>query len=110
MRNRNNRIVFYLDDDELKELAINVKKSGHSREDYIRSVLLGYVVKEAPPVDYYTILARLSREGANLNQLIITARTLGFIDTPKLEKLMKEIRSTNQMLWDAFTEKKDGGH
>ena len=110
MRTRNNRIVFYLDDDELKIIATNVKKSGHSRGDYIRSVLLGYVVKEAPPVDYYTILARLSREGANLNQLIITARTLGFVDTPKLEQLRKDIYATNQMLWDAFTDQKDGGH
>ena len=110
MRNRNSRIVFYLNDDELKTLNSNLRKTTHSREAYIRSVLSGCVVKEAPPADYYTILSKISRESANLNQLLVVARTKGFIDTPRLEKLISEIRSTNQMLWDTFTEKKDGSN
>jgi len=104
MRNRNHRIVFYLNDDEYNRLITNVAKSKYSREAFIRSVLDGYVVKEAPPVDYYKMLSKISREGANLNQLLLIARTKNFIDTPKLETLLEEIRSTNKMLWTTFAE------
>ena len=110
MRSRNNRIVFYLNDDELRSLKSDLSKTSHSREEYIRSVLSGCVIKEAPPADYFTILSKISRESANLNQLLVVARTKGFIDTPKLEQLITEMRSTNQMLWDTFTESKNGGN
>lgn len=83
---------------------------GCSREQYIRNLINGYSPKEAPPVDYYTLLSKLSRESANLNQLLVVARSKGFIDAPRLKELIAEIHSTNTMLWDAFTEKKDGGN
>lgn len=110
MRKRNNRIVFYLNNGELNKLNSDVSKTPHSREAFIRAVLNGCTVKEAPPADYFAILSKISRESANLNQLLLVARTKGFLDTPKIERLIEEVRSTNQMLWDAFTEKEDGSH
>ena len=110
MRSRNVQIPFRLSKEEYETLMKKVKSCNCSREKYIRSLIKGYSPKEAPPADYYTILSKISRESANLNQLLVVARTKGFIDTPKLEKLISEIRSTNQMLWDTFTEKKDGSN
>ena len=110
MRSRKHRIVFYLNDKEYQYLIENVALTKYSRESYIRSVLEGYVVKEAPPADYYKILSKISRESANLNQLLIVARTKNFIDTPQLRKLMEEIRATNKMLWQTFSEERNGNH
>lgn len=110
MRKRNHRIVFYLDDAEFKQLMRNVTLSKYSREAYIRSVLGGYVVREAPPADYYKMLSKISRESANLNQLLVVARTKGFIDTPQLRNLMEDIRSTNKMLWQTFSEERNGNN
>ena len=110
MRSRKHRIVFYLNDKEYQYLIENVALTKYSRESYIRSVLEGYVVKEAPPADYYKILSKISRESANLNQLLIVARTKNFIDAPQLRKLMEEIRATNKMLWQTFSEERNGNH
>ena len=110
MRSRNIQIPIRLSDDEYSALMKKVKACGCSREQYIRNLINGYSPKEAPPVDYYTLLSKLSRESANLNQLLVVARARGFVDAPKLKGLMTEIRTTNAMLWDAFTEKKDGGN
>ena len=66
--------------------------------------------KEAPPADYYKILSKISRESANLNQLLDVARTKNFIDAPQLRKLMGEIRATNKMLWQTFSEERNGNH
>lgn len=102
MRSRNHRIVFYLNDKEYNDLITNVSKSKHSREEYIRLSLNGKTLKEAPPVDYFQMLSKISRESANLNQLLIIARTKRFIDTPRLENLIDEMHSTNDMLWKTF--------
>ena len=40
--------------------------------------------------------------GSNLNQLVKRAQVLDFIDTPALQKVMAEIRETEDMLWDTF--------
>lgn len=108
MRSRTHRIVFYLNDNEYSNLSKNVVLSKYSREAYIRSVLRGYVVKEAPPADYYKMLSKLSRISANLNQLLVVARTKDFIDTPELRELTEEIRATNKMLWQTFCEERNG--
>ncbi len=87
-----------------------VGKCRCSRESYIRSLINGFSPKEAPPADYYKILSKISRESANLNQLLIVAHTKNFIDAPQLRKLMEEIRATNKMLWQTFSEECNGNH
>lgn len=110
MRSRNIQIPLRLSEEEYAVLMKKVGKCRCSRESYIRSLINGFSPKEAPPVDYYKILSKISRESANLNQLLIVARTKNFIDTPQLRKLMEEIRATNKMLWQTFSEERNGNH
>lgn len=110
MRSRNIQIPLRLSEEEYAALMNKVGKCRCSRESYIRSLINGFSPKEAPPVDYYKILSKISRESANLNQLLIVARTKNFIDTPQLRKLMEEIRATNKMLWQTFSEERNGNH
>jgi len=102
MRKRSIQIPIRLSQEEYEVLMKKVVKSGCTRECYIRNLINGFSPKEAPPADYYKMLSKISREGANLNQLLIIARTKRFIDTPKLESLIDEIRATNDMLWKTF--------
>ena len=110
MRSRNIQIPLRLSEEEYAVLMKKVGKCRCSRESYIRSLIKGFSPKEAPPADYYKILSKISRESANLNQLLIVARTKNFIDAPQLRKLMEEIRATNKMLWQTFSEERNGNH
>ena len=83
MRSRNIQIPLRLSEEEYAVLMKKVGKCRCSRESYIRSLL---------------------------NQLLIVARTKNFIDAPQLRKLMEEIRATNKMLWQTFSEERNGNH
>ena len=80
MRNRDNRIVFYLNNDELEFLATQVGKSGLSREAYLRSIIKDRPVKELPSADYFSVLKMLRQISSDLNQLAVQASELGYID------------------------------
>ena len=80
MRNRNIRIQLWLNKKEADRLDKSVKKSGLSREAYLRHLINGLVPPEAPPPDYYSMMRELYRIGNNLNQIAVKAHTLGVID------------------------------
>lgn len=102
MRKRNKRVEVYLTENEYSNLAEKVKLSGMPREAYIRQVLGGVEIKEKPPADFYKLIVEVRKVGSNLNQLVKRAQVLDFIDTPALQKVMAEIRETEDMLWDTF--------
>jgi len=66
MRNRNIRIWARVTDDEYNIITKRVKKTGLSREAYIRSLLLGYAPKEKPDARFYEVMRELSAIGNNL--------------------------------------------
>ncbi len=94
MRNRNNRIVFYLNDSELKRLNSNVKKCGMSREAYLRKVISGVTPKELPTIDYISIVYELSKIGTNIHQIAIKAHKFNFIDAPLYDETYEQLQDT----------------
>ncbi len=106
MRRRNNRIVFYLNDKEYAKLSKSVEASKRSREEFIRCVLDGYSIREAPPVDYYNLICEVRRVGTNINQALKVANATGCIDAPAFRKALDENREVEKMLWRAFEDKK----
>ena len=69
MRKRNVAILFRLNRKEAEALDKKVKKSGLSREAYLRHLISGVVPRDAPPPDYYSMMRELHRIGNNLNQI-----------------------------------------
>ena len=61
MRKRNVHIQFWLDKKEAETLHKRVKKSGLSREAYLRHLVNGLEPQDAPPPDYYACLLYTSR-------------------------------------------------
>ena len=80
MNKRNNRIQIWMNDAELKKLTSKVKKSGLSRESFIRSLIDGAVIKELPQLDFQEILKNLRQINNNLNQMAMRANAGGFVD------------------------------
>jgi hypothetical protein len=80
MLKRSIKVTFRLNAQESQLLKKQAKKSGLSQESYIRTLINGYVPKELPPPDYYSMMRELHAIGSNLNQIAARANATGDID------------------------------
>lgn len=83
MRKRNVHIQFWLDKKEAEAFQKKVKKSGLSREAYLRHLVNGLEPQDAPPPDYYAMMRELHGIGNNLNQIAAKAHTLNALDVQR---------------------------
>lgn len=101
MRKRNVPIMFRLNRKEAEALDKKVKKSGISREAYLRHLITGVVPKDAPPPDYYSMMRELHKVGNNLNQIAQKAHTLNVIDVKRYDETVKEYERVVQSIVEA---------
>ncbi len=90
MRSRNIDISLRLNEKEADKLNRLVKRSGLSREAYLRQLINGLVPRDAPPPDYYAMMKELHAVGRNLNQIAQKAHALGVIDVVRYDKAVSE--------------------
>jgi hypothetical protein len=114
MLSRNIKITFRLNCAENERFKRKVKKSGLSKEAYIRHLVDDLVPTDAPPPDYYTMVRELHAIGTNLNQVAQKAHMLNVIDTKQyyenvavLHRAIIEI--TNAVMLPRKMERKDMG-
>lgn len=86
MRKRSVQILFRLDESEAEYLNTLVKRSGRSKEAFLREMVKGYQLCEKPDPEFYKMMRELSAIGNRINQLAVKANALGFVDTPMLER------------------------
>ena len=84
MRKRNVQILFRLTEEEADELNELVRKSGRSKEAFLRAMVKGYRLCEKPAPEFYQIMRELSAIGNRVNQLAAKANALNFVDAPML--------------------------
>ena len=84
MRKRNVQILFRLTEEEAEQLNELVRKSGRSKEAFLRETVKGYRLCEKPDPEFYKMMRELSAIGNNINQLAAKANSLGFVDAPML--------------------------
>ena len=101
MRKRNVPIMFRLNRKEAEVLEKRVKKSGISREAYLRHLINGVVPKDAPPPGYYSMMRELHKVGNNLNQIAQKAHTLNVIDVKRYDETVKEYERVVQTIVEA---------
>lgn len=101
MRKRNVPIMFRLNRKEAEVLDKKVKKSGISREAYLRHLITGVVPKDAPPPDYYSMMRELHKVGNNLNQIAKKANALNVIDVKRYDETVKEYERVVQSIVEA---------
>ena len=101
MRKRNVAILFRLNRKEAEALDKKVKKSGLSREAYLRHLIRGVVPRDAPPPDYYSMMRELHRIGNNLNQIAQKAHILNVLDVQRYDRDMRMFEDTVKKITEA---------
>ena len=86
MRKRNVQILFRLTAEEAEQLNELVRKSGRSKEAFLRETVKGYRLCEKPDPEFYKMMRELSAIGNRINQLAAKANALDYIDTPMLQE------------------------
>lgn len=101
MRKRNIAILFRLNRKEAEALDKRVKKSGLSREAYLRQLINGLVPRNAPPPDYYSMMRELHQIGNNLNQIAQKAHVLNVIDVQRYDWEVRKFRQAVEQITEA---------
>lgn len=101
MRNRNVHIQFWLNKKEAQALDKLVKKSGLSREAYLRHLISGVVPQDAPPPDYFSMMKELHAIGNNLNQIAQKAHVLNVMDVQRYDENMCLFNQTVKTITNA---------
>ena len=86
MQNRSIEIKFRLNKKEAEALGKRVKKSGLSRESYLRHIINDLLPTDAPPPDYYSMMRELHGIGTNLNQIAQKAHVLNVMDVKRYDE------------------------
>jgi hypothetical protein len=86
MENRNIAIKCRLNRKEADALNKRVKKSGLSRENYLRHLINGLVPTDTPPPDYHSMMNELRAIGAKLNQIAQKAHVFGSLDVKRYDE------------------------
>ena len=103
MRKRNIRAQVWLNPDEAERLESCSKKSGLSRESYLRILINGYEPKALPPLEYHALIRELNAIGNNLNQIAAQANATKHIDKTIFIYEANHLRRTIQEIQEAFT-------
>ena len=91
-----------LNDKEYKELDEKVEKAGIPKERFLRKLIAGCKVYEAPPVDFKKLIYEINRVGSNIDQILALAYTKDMLDVPRLRGELDELDSIEKAMWAAF--------
>lgn len=94
MRTRTHEIKVRLDDQELAHLDAMVAKTVQSREGFIRQILAGYQLVEAPSEDFRELTNQVTRLGNNINTMLFKLNTKGYTSLEQLQQAADELWET----------------
>ena len=89
MRKRNHVIPVRLNTKELRFLEEQVEKSGLSREEYIRSIVMGGEVRARPCEHHTELLRKVSGLCNNANQLAHVANGCGMAGEENIREMLR---------------------
>ena len=95
-------ILLRLSKDEFDHVTALANATTLSREEFIRQALRGVTIRASPPAEYGEIVRELRRIGSNVHQILLKARTLGFVDEPMLRESVNSIQRMDRMFTDSF--------
>lgn len=79
-----------------------VSRTPYSREEFIRRATRGAKLCENLPADYPGILRELRRIGSNVDQLLVKARVLGFVDEVLLRSIKEQVNRMDAVFGQSF--------
>ena len=99
---RNCRFEMRFSKEELSNLTKKARKAKLSNAAFIRRAICGTEVKQPPNVDVPMYLNETRRLGYSLNQILKVANGQGFLDVPRLRKVLDDLQSLLKRANDAF--------
>ena len=91
-----------MSEDEFDRVTALAQATVLSREAFIREALRGTTIHERPPAEYGEIVRELRRIGSNVQQLLIKARTLEFVDEIMVQETIDTIRHMDRVFTNSF--------
>lgn len=99
-RTRNQRFLVSLTEKEMDNLMKKVRRTGLTRDAYVRTALAETQPKELPHPDFFEVLKVLRQISTNMNQIAAKANTTGFINAEaywensrRLQEAISEIKN-----------------
>lgn len=102
---RNNRINFWLSENDFAELSRQAAEAGLSRSDFIRKRIAEAGILPTPDVDYNAYSAEFKRLGNTLNDYTAEYNATGFLDAEGVETVWSEIKALTERLRDELIAK-----
>ena len=99
---RNYEIKVRLTRDEWKKLNSQVERTCLSREQYVRDVLAGVVVRERPPVEYGEIIIHLRAMTNTLRDLARLTRHKGEVPSKQLSAFAEQLERFDKTFVTSF--------
>ena len=94
---RTKEIKVRMSREEFDRLNTLVHVTGLSREEYVRRLFAGAIVKRNPPADYPGLLRELRRIGAKVDDALVKVRTLGFVDMLQAKEIYQEVKNLEKV-------------
>ena len=102
--NKKDKLVkVYLDETEYERLDYLCQKTGLSKSKLIRMMINFKVLKEAPTVDYVTLIREMRAAGNSLNQLAVVANSKGWGNANEIRNAILSLRETEKKISSQFS-------
>lgn len=98
MRKRNHVIPVRLNAKELRYLDEQVSKSGLSREEYLRTLIVGAEMRAKPCEHHVDLLRKIAGLCNNANQLAHMANATGVAETERVQEMLRITKETWRIL------------
>ena len=86
---------------ERETLRKHVQSTGLSQEEYLRTLIEGYVPRASPSEAFHAILKELHAIGNSLNQIAQKAHTISFVDASEYKKNVQELQAQTLRIYAA---------
>ena len=93
MRTRDNKITVYMNDQELARLNALVDKTNLNREQFIRAMVEGLTIKEAPPAPLWQTVCRMQQAAKDMKDIADHSYFSEVSDEELLRKTVKDVQT-----------------
>jgi len=101
LRKRDVHVQLWLNQREAETLSHNAERCRLSQSAYLRHLIMGYVPREAPPLDYRAMMQQIYHVGRSLNQIATKAHVLNVIDAQRYDESIHMLEKTILKIEDA---------
>ena len=101
LRKRDVHVQLWLNQKEAEALTRNTERCRLTQSAYLRHLIMGYVPREAPPLDYRAMMQQIYHVGRSLNQIATKAHVLNVIDAQRYDESIHMLEKTILKIEDA---------